>query len=195
MGKKILLINGSPRPKGNTTLVLEWVATGLQRYTDAIDTVRIGRVSNTAHGCLGCRKCNRTDDYTCALDDEISDLILTILRRDVVVFATPVYFGSFSAQMKQLIDRLYCLKCYRENTFTIHPALKPVRFALVATAGADASGGLHFLSQHMRAIAAGFEKEPMELLVPLCPPDPRKTALLDNIRRRAVSFGEAIARP
>ena len=193
MNKKIVIINGSPRKNGNTTIVTNWVCLGLKKIGAKIESVHVTKLENKANGCMGCRRCNDSDEYRCVIEDETSALISKIADKDVVVFASPVYFGSFSAQMKQLIDRMYCLKRYRDGNFIINPTLKNVSFVLLATAGADENSGLNFLSEHMHGIAAGFGKKIEELLVPLCPPDPKDMALHSDIREKAILFGEKIA--
>lgn len=192
MKKKVLIINGSPRNNGNTSILADWVCEGLATTHAEIETVRIMAVENVAHGCMGCRKCNDSDEYRCALEDRTFKLIRKFAEKDVVVFASPVYFGSFTAQMKQLIDRMYCLKRYKEGEFTVWPALKNVAFVLLATAGADEQSGLDFFSEHMQRFAAGFGKEIKEFLVPLCPPDPKDMALRADVREKAIRFGGRI---
>jgi multimeric flavodoxin WrbA len=112
---------------------------------------------------------------------------------DVVVFASPVYFGSVSAQMKQFIDRMYCLKRYQDGQCIMHPAFQHVSFVLVATAGADEHSGLHVLCEHMQGFAAGFGKDIQALLIPRCPPDPHDMHSRGDVREQAISFGEQIA--
>ena len=193
MNKKIMVISGSPRKNGNTTIVTNWVCLGLKKIGAKIEIIHVTQLENKVNGCMGCRECNNSDEYRCVIDDETSSLIRRILEKDIVLFASPVYFGSFSAQMKQIIDRMYCLKRYMGGSFVINPALRKVSFMLIATAGADENSGLKFLSEHMHSIAAGFGKEIKELLVPLCPPDPKDMVLHSDIREKAILFGEQIA--
>ena len=193
MPKKILMLNGSPRKQGNTTIVLQWVSVGLQQYAANIECIDLINLGNKARGCLGCRRCNDSDDYRCVLDDDTSLLIRRMPDKDVIVFASPVYFGSVSAQRKQLIDRMYCLKRYYGGTFRIHPALANVSFGLVATAGADEHAGLNALYDYMQGFAMGFGTNIQALLFPCCPPDPKKMQLRGDLREKAIVFGEQLA--
>ncbi len=194
MQKEILMLNGSPRKHGNTTIVLQWVSLGLQQHAANIECIDVMHLDNTARGCLGCRRCNDSDDYRCVLDDDTSLLIRRMPDKDVIVFASPVYFGSVSAQMKQLIDRMYCLKRYYEGTFRIHPALTNVSFGLVATAGGNEHSGLNALCDYMRGFAMGFGTNIQALLLPCCPPDPKETRLRGDMREKAIVFGKQLAR-
>lgn len=189
-----MILNGSPRKNGNTTILINWVSLGLKKQSVKIEFINMTQLENKANGCMGCRKCNDSDEYRCVIEDETSSLISQMTDKDIVVFASPVYFGSFSAQMKQLIDRMYCLKRYREGNFIIHPALKKVSFVLLATAGADENSGLNFLFEHMKGIAAGVGKEIQALLIPRCPPDPKEMNSRLDVREKAILFGEQIAR-
>lgn len=193
MPKKIMIINGSPRRRGNTAIVIDWVASGALKAGADVEIIDAVQLENKGNGCLGCRRCNDSDDYRCVVEDETSSIITQMLEKDVVVFATPVYFGSFSAQMKRLIDRMYCFKRIRDGSFSVVPALKDVSLALIATAGGDEKSGLDFLSKHMRGIAAGLGKEIQELLVPLCPPAPDEMASNLEVREKAIAFGGQLA--
>jgi multimeric flavodoxin WrbA len=194
MQKNILMLNGSPRKHGNTTIVLQWVSLGIQQHDASIECVDVMHLENTAKGCMGCRRCNDSDDYRCVIDDDTSLLISQMPRKDVIIFASPVYFGSVSAQMKQLIDRMYCLKRYREGMFRIHPDLANVSFGLVATAGADEHSGLNALCEYMQGFAAGFETDLQALLLPRCPPNPKDMQSRGDVREQAIVFGEQLAR-
>lgn len=193
MPKKIMIINGSPRKEGNTATVINWVASGALEEGAEVEIIDAVQLENKGNGCLGCRRCNDSDDYRCVIEDETSSLITQMLDKDVVAFATPVYFGSFSAQMKRLIDRMYCFKRVRDGSFSVEPALKDVSLALIATAGGDEKSGIGFLSEHMRGIAAGLGKEIGEFLVPLCSPVPGEMASNLEVHEKAIAFGGQLA--
>jgi len=195
MPKKIMIINGSPRKEGNTATLINWVTSGALEAGAEVEIVDAVRLENKNNGCIGCRSCNKSDDYRCVVKDETSSLITRMLEKDVVAFATPVYFGSFSAQMKRLIDRMYCFKkVHDDGSYSVEPALKGVSLALIATAGGDKKSGLGFLSKHMQGIAAGLGKEIREFMVPLCPAVPGEMASNLEVQEKAIAFGEQLAR-
>ena len=110
---KILTILGSPKKHGNT-------ATVLKQFEDLISPIhqveRINLTDYTIHGCLGCNVCQgKIDEPGCVQKDDAIALINRILTADVMVYATPLYAWSFSAQMKAFIDRQYCLTKWHEN--------------------------------------------------------------------------------
>ena len=57
-------------------------------------------------GCYACTTCFKTGK-ACSFDDDFNVLAPAILEADVVVFTTPVYWYSFPAQIKGVIDRLF----------------------------------------------------------------------------------------
>lgn len=103
----ILTILGSPRRRGNTAAVLaqfETLAAGQHTLE------RINITDWKVNGCLGCEACQRTlDEPGCRQHDDGVVLLERILAADLVVYASPVYAWSISAQLKALFDRHYCL--------------------------------------------------------------------------------------
>lgn len=193
MSKKIMIINGSPRKGGNTTIVANWVAAGAMEAGAEVELIDATRLENKANGCQGCRSCNNNEKYRCVIKDETSELVTRILEQDVVVFATPVYFGSCSAQLKRLLDRMYCFKrILGGGRFTVEPGLKNVSLALIATAGADEKSGLTSLAENMRDVTAGLNKELQELLLPFCPAQPTEMASREAVRDQAKAFGKQL---
>ena len=104
---KILTILGSPKKHGNT-------ATVLKQFEDLVapahQVERINITDYNINGCLGCNVCqDNMDEPGCVQKDDALEILNRILAADVVVYATPLYAWSFSAQMKTLLDRHYCL--------------------------------------------------------------------------------------
>jgi multimeric flavodoxin WrbA len=74
-------------------------------------------------GCQGCESCKTRLDR-CALDDDLTPVLESVRGADVVVLASPIYYGDVSSQLKAFIDRTYSFVVpdYRTNP-------KPHRFA------------------------------------------------------------------
>lgn len=105
---KVLSLLGSARKKGNTATVLGWVENELRASGHQIE--RIELVGKKINGCLGCGKCRQfPDKLGCVQDDDAGPILERVLAADAVIYASPLYFWGFSAQMKALIDRGYCL--------------------------------------------------------------------------------------
>ncbi len=105
---KILSIFGGPRSKGNTATILSWVEEELADRGHQIERVILSK--QKVNGCLGCLKCEENaDEPGCIQKDDGAEIINRIIASDAVIYATPLYFWGFSAQIKALIDRCYCL--------------------------------------------------------------------------------------
>ena len=100
--KKIQLFVGSPRIKGNTS----FLAQNLQSILSDKFQTEISFLSELDVGpCTDCRNCKK-GDLVCTVQDEMQWLYQKIDESDVIVFGTPIYWYSPTAQMKLLIDRL-----------------------------------------------------------------------------------------
>lgn len=101
MGKKVLILSGSPRKGGNSDLLCDEFLRGA---VEAGNTVEKIRVSEKKIGyCLGCYACKNTG--VCAIKDDMAEVLQKIIDADVLVLASPVYFYSIDAQLKTVIDR------------------------------------------------------------------------------------------
>lgn len=105
---KVLSLLGSGRKKGNTSTLLGWVETELQAMGHEIE--RIHLPSKQINGCLGCGQCKTaTDRPGCVQRDDGLSVIEQMVESDAVIYASPLYYWGFTAHMKALIDRSYCL--------------------------------------------------------------------------------------
>lgn len=147
MAKKILIITGSPRGNANSTALALKVAEGAESIGAKVDMVDATELDFAVAGCKACDGC-KPDKLQCALEDDIADLMAEFPKYDSIIFATPIYFFSFPAQLKIIIDRMYSLMISEGNmTFT---PLKKVQFAVVATgAGDDDDSGIEVIREQM----------------------------------------------
>ena len=79
----------------------------MQRHTIRIPT-QFDAAFKKIGGCHACETCYKTGN-ACSFDDDFNELAPSILEADAVVFSTPVYWYSFPAQIKAVIDKLYSL--------------------------------------------------------------------------------------
>lgn len=100
--KKILAFNGSPRRTGNTSLLLDKFTRGTE--ASGVITEIIHADSINLENCKGCLRCNILK--RCSLrGDDWEEISQKILKADVLVFASPVYFHHVTAPLKMIIDR------------------------------------------------------------------------------------------
>jgi len=102
---KVLGINGSPRIGGNTDILLDKVLEGVR--SKGAETKKI--ILNTLK-FSPCQECSKLrDDGTCIVEDDMQIVYREIEKADAIILASPIFFGSLSAQTKMMIDRFQCL--------------------------------------------------------------------------------------
>ncbi len=111
MSKRILVLAGSPRIKGNTDILSDEFIRGAKEMGN--DTEKIYLAQKKIYPCIGCYKCRSTSEHTCVFKekDDFEEIIQKVITADVLVLASPVYFYSLTAQMKVALDRFFA----REN--------------------------------------------------------------------------------
>lgn len=119
---KIIALQGSPKKKGNTATVLGWVEEELKLLGHEVESIYLN--SKNIHGCLACDKCkdkikniepnkveidktNIIDRIGCVQNDDAPAILEKMVNAQLVIFASPLYFWGFTAQIKALIDRTY----------------------------------------------------------------------------------------
>ena len=104
---KIVTILGSPKKKGNTATVLSLFEDKVKKEHEV---ERIHITQYKVGGCLGCYKCReKKDEPGCVQKDDALTIFEKMIQADAIVYASPLYCWSFTAQMKPLIDRHVCL--------------------------------------------------------------------------------------
>lgn len=123
MSKKVLILSGTPRAKGNSEILCEEFLRGVKDSGNDGEMIRIS--SKKINYCTGCEVCAKTKK--CFQQDNMNEILLKMTRADVIVLATPVYFYSMNGQMKALIDR----------TLPVYTELKDKEFYVILTAAED----------------------------------------------------------
>lgn len=101
---KVLAINGSPRPEGNTGFLIRTMLDELEEEGIETETVQIG--GKKIRGCTACGKCFETRDRRCIFDDDsVNGCIAKMAEADGIILGSPVYFTDITSEMKALIDR------------------------------------------------------------------------------------------
>ena len=103
---KVLLINGSPRRKGNTFVALSEAAKTLEANGIETEIVQIG--VKPVRGCIACGQCKAKQLVQCAFDDDICNRIAEKLDSiDALIVGSPVYYGQPNGSVLSLIQRLF----------------------------------------------------------------------------------------
>ena len=121
MGLKVLGIAASPRAGGNSDVLLH-AALGAAAESGAATSLVQLRNAHIAP-CVECNNCQRTGE--CCVQDDYQEIFLSLLETDHVIFSTPIFFMTVSAQAKLLIDRCQCLW---SRKYVLHaPVVEPPR--------------------------------------------------------------------
>lgn len=100
---KVLIINGSPRVGGNTSIaVREMEKTFLEEGLE-VEVLQIG--NEDIRGCIACNQCAETGK--CVFDDIVNTVAEKFEKADGLVVASPVYYASANATLIALLDRLF----------------------------------------------------------------------------------------
>jgi len=108
---KVVLINVSARPKGNTSIVTDLISVILKNHGIETEIVNIG--NELIHGCIGCQYCFsdlNTDNHCVFRDDIVNELAEKIVQADGIVIGSPVYYGGITGNLKNALDRIFYSK-------------------------------------------------------------------------------------
>ncbi|MGF0033723.1 flavodoxin family protein [Bariatricus sp. SGI.154] len=100
---KVLMINGSPRSNGNTSIALKEMEKIFLQEGFEVDTVQIG--NKDIRGCIACCSCK--EKGCCVFDDEVNQIAARFKEADGLVIASPVYYASANATLIACLDRLF----------------------------------------------------------------------------------------
>lgn len=101
---KVLLINGSPRSNGNTSIALSEVAETLE--SNGIETEIVSVGTRAVQGCIACRQC--VEKGRCVFNDDLYNSVYGKLNTaDGIVIGSPVYFAGPNGSLCALLDRLF----------------------------------------------------------------------------------------
>ncbi len=104
---KVLALNGSPRPGGNTEVLLEAAIKPLRDAGHIIGVMKINTMN--FRPCQDCGGCAKTG--VCIHHDDMHQIYEAIREADRIVLASPIFFYSLSAQAKAMIDRCQSFWC------------------------------------------------------------------------------------
>lgn len=100
---KVLIINGSPRINGNTTIALNEMLKVFEKEGVDAEVVQIG--NKDIRGCIACGSC--FEKGKCVFNDIVNELAPKFEAADGLVVATPVYYASANATLIACLDRLF----------------------------------------------------------------------------------------
>lgn len=108
MGKKIIILNGSPRKKGNTSALAAEFTRGAKEAGHTVTEFFLD--SMDIHGCKGCFGGHSSRECPCVQKDDMMQIYPAVKECDVIVLATPLYYWNMSGQIRTAVDRLFALE-------------------------------------------------------------------------------------
>ena len=142
MQKKIVVLNGSPRPYGNTAALISSFIKGAE--SSHSDVIRFDIYKMDIHPCLGCCCGGNNRDWPCVQKDGMQEIYKAFVDAEVICFASPLYFCTVSGHLKTVIDRLFAI-------WELNPSCTcaPKECVLLMTAGSDDFAVSVFWYEHL----------------------------------------------
>ena len=100
---KVLIINGSPRLKGNCSKLIDEMVNIFEQEGIEAENYQIG--AKAFRGCMACNYCYEA--HECVLKDDVNQLARIFNDSDGLVVVSPVYYGSANGSLISLLDRLF----------------------------------------------------------------------------------------
>ena len=133
MANKIIIVKGSPRKNGNSAILAEQVAAGAEAVGAEVESFYLHGLD--IQPCDACDACQGVADLDCVIEDDMQILYPKLREADAVVYASPIYWFTVSAQMKLFMDRCYGLG--GDSDEIEYHALAGKRIGIVLTYGGD----------------------------------------------------------
>ncbi|MCC8166930.1 MAG: flavodoxin family protein [Planctomycetes bacterium] len=107
MAKKIIVLNGSPRPNGNTAGLIAAFTEGAKAAGHSVTEFRLQSMKIAP--CIGCYQGGKDPASPCVQKDGMDTIYPAFVAADIVVFASPLYYWTISGQLKCALDRLFAV--------------------------------------------------------------------------------------
>lgn len=100
---KVLILNGSPRVNGNTSVAVDEIVKVFAEEGVETEVIQLG--NKDIRGCVACNSCGKTGK--CVFDDAVNEIAPKFEEADGLVVASPVYYASANATLIACLDRLF----------------------------------------------------------------------------------------
>jgi multimeric flavodoxin WrbA len=193
MSRKIMVICGSPRKKGNTNQLVAWFKEGAEGAGAEVEVVNAARLKYKTNGCIACMKCQKSEEYGCTVEDEAQEVLARFPDTDVIVMASPVYWFAPTAQIKLLMDRMFSLIKIDPERGRLTHCMGGKTFGLISTAGGDLENVLRHVEKTFATTADLLGMEFDSFLLPAAPMNPKDLLDQEETKERALAFGRKLA--
>ena len=138
---KVLGIVCSPRNRGNTEILVKEALESARSMGAETEMIKVTDMNITP--CDGCESCDITGE--CKIEDDMQVIYTKLLQSDGIIFGSPVYFWSVTAQAKAIIDRTFVFRKGRRLRNKVASAVVVARQAGASNAFSELSD---FFSLH-----------------------------------------------
>ncbi len=186
---QIMTILGSPRRQGNTAKVLGWIEEQFRGDGHEVDSANI--LDYKVQGCGECMACKKGTVELCSIGDDANALFRRMAAADVILVAAPVFCWGFPAQIKGLIDRMFCMMDF-DGERAGAPRVVDKRMDLLLTGGGDEANNADLVIAGFRHLVESLTgRMARHLYVSGCTV-PAKIG--DDVKARAVKFARKITK-
>ena len=119
---KVLMINGSPRVGGNTSIALKEMEKVFAKNGIEVEIIQIG--NKAIRGCIACGTCATKGQ--CVFDDAVNEAAVKFVEADGLVIASPVYYASANGTLVSFLDRLF-YSCHCDKRMKVGTAVAVAR--------------------------------------------------------------------
>lgn len=109
---KVLMLNGSPRIDGNTTIALKEMEKEFLKEKIEVEIIQVGNLA--IRGCIACNYCYKNDK--CGINDIVNEISEKFKTADALVVASPVYYASANGTLISCLDRLFYSSHFDKRT-------------------------------------------------------------------------------
>lgn len=113
--KRVLIVLGSPRKKGNSAILAKQIAKGAKSAGAKVEFIYLHGLKIAP--CRSCFACQKVNSKGCAIQDDMQLVYPKLIAAEAWVIASPVYWFNMSAQTKIFLDRCFALIGYTKNPF------------------------------------------------------------------------------
>ena len=104
---QIIVLNGSPRPQGNTAAMVAAFTKGAEESGHEVTVIPV--CQKKIGGCLACEYCHTKGNRRCIQQDDMQEVYPLLEAAEMIVLASPIYYHGFTGQLQCTIHRMYAL--------------------------------------------------------------------------------------
>lgn len=152
MAINILVLKSSPRPQGNSNFLADQAADGARQAGGQVEVVSLHGLD--IRPCDGCDFCVETG--VCVLKDDMQTIYPSLLKADALLLSSPIYWFTYTAQLKLCIDRWYGVWNYRKDFLKGKPVGVILSYGDDDLYSSGAVNAIHTFESMLRYLKADF---------------------------------------